>query len=162
MRRLCTLSLMLLLAGCAGSMPDKGGGPFRAEPGMQPGHEDVRKAAANLVEGIRLYESGNFEEAIAVLDAPRLQAAPDAMRVEALKYTAFSYCVTERYAQCRQAFDLALGIDAGFALRPNERGHPMWGPVFEEAKAASAQNSGNTSLDRDRERWRGIDLWRAR
>jgi hypothetical protein len=150
----CVLFL-LMLAGCA----DMGS---HAEPGMQPGHEEVRRAAATLLEGIQLYESGNFMGAIAKLGEPEMQAAPGAMRVEALKYTAFSYCVTENYAQCRHAFDLSLLIDADFELRKSERGHPMWGPVFAEAKAASEQNRVHTSIDHDRERWRGIDLWRAR
>jgi hypothetical protein len=162
-RKECLLCWLLLLAGCA----DMRGGLLdadrsRADQGLQQGHEAVRKAAEVLTEGIRLYEVGNFDGAIATLDEPAIQAAPDAMRVEALKYTAFSYCVTEHYAQCRHAFDLSLDIDAGFALRNSERGHPMWGPVFAAAKAASEQHHAHTSLDQERERWRGIDLWRAR
>jgi len=145
--------LALLCAGCAG---------MRSDDGAPARHEDVRQAAATLLAGIRLYESGNFREAIAVLGAPDIQAAPDALRVDALKYTAFSYCVTENYTQCRHAFDLAFGIDSGFVLHRNESSHPMWGPVYEEAKAASEQDHAHASLDQERERWRGVDLWRAR
>jgi hypothetical protein len=54
--------------------------------------------------------------------------------VTALKYTAFSYCVTSRPAQCRQAFDKALKLDPAFELAPGEYGHPLWGPVFAKAK----------------------------
>jgi hypothetical protein len=54
--------------------------------------------------------------------------------VTALKYTAFSYCVTSRPAQCRQAFDKALRLDPSFQLAPGEYGHPLWGPVFAKAK----------------------------
>jgi tetratricopeptide (TPR) repeat protein len=151
----CSLLLLPLIVGCAG-MED------RTEQGMQAGHEEVRKAAEALLAGIRLYENGHFEQAIAKLREPALQAAPEAMRVEALKYTAFSYCVIERYPQCRDAFDQSLAIDSDFELRKSERGHPMWGPVFEEAKAASEENRTYTPVNRNRERWRGIDLWRAR
>jgi tetratricopeptide (TPR) repeat protein len=155
----CSL-FSLLLAGCADIRP--GGDPTRAGQHGQPGHEDVGKAAATLLEGIRQYESGNFKEAIATLGAPAIQAAPNVIRVDALKYAAFSYCVLEDYTQCHHAFDLALGIDPDFELRTSERGHPMWGPVYEDAKAVSEQDRTHTSIDRDRERWRGIDLWRAR
>jgi lipoprotein NlpI len=154
-RRVCPCILLLMLAGCAGM-------GTRAEYGTQAGREEVRKAAETLLEGIRRYERGDFAGAIATLDEPALRTAPDAMRVEALKYTAFSYCVMENYAQCRHAFDLSLDIDSGFDLRKSERGHPMWGPVFEQAKAASEQDHTHMSADRNRERWRGIDLWRAR
>lgn len=150
----------LPLAGCADLRPDAD--PLYAGQHGPAAHEDVRKAAATLLEGIRQYESGNFKEAIATLSAPDIQAAPDALRVDALKYAAFSYCVLEDYAQCQHAFGLALGIDPDFALRTSERGHPMWGPVYEDAKAASEQNRTHTSIDHDRERWRNVDLWRAR
>jgi tetratricopeptide (TPR) repeat protein len=158
--RLCCILLPLLGAGCADLRPD--GEPARPGAPGQAGYEDVSKAAATLLEGIRLYENGNFKEAIAAFGAPDVQAAPAAIRVDALKYSAFSYCVLENYAQCRHAFDLALGLDPDFALRSSERGHPMWGPVFDAAKATSEQGRTHTSLDRERERWRGVDLWRAR
>jgi tetratricopeptide (TPR) repeat protein len=149
--------LLLLLAGCTLDSLQP------SHQMLQPaGRDDVHKAAATLLEGIGLYESGDFDAAIATLDRPALQAAPAAIGIEALKYTAFSYCVTERYPQCRHAFDQLLAIDADFALRASEGSHPMWGPVFDQAKAASDHNRAHASLDTGRERWRGIDLWRAR
>jgi len=151
---------LLVLAGCADMLAADPPGPV--QPGMQRTQEQVRSAAAALLDGVRRYESGQYQEAIAVLSAPEMQAAPEPIRVEALKYTAFSYCVTEDYPRCRRAFDLALAVDGGFDLRSSERGHPMWGPVFDAAKAASIQEREHASLDHDRERWRGIDLWRAR
>ncbi|QJE00105.1 TssQ family T6SS-associated lipoprotein [Massilia forsythiae] len=154
--RLCCVLLPLMLAGCADLDPP------RAAAGMQHAQDDVHKSAAILLDGIRLYENGNYKAAIATLAAPGMRDAPHAIQVEALKYTAFSYCVMEDYAACRHAFDPSLALDAGFVLRPSERGHPMWGPVFEQAKAASEQHHVDTALDQDRERWRGIDLWRAR
>ena len=151
---------LLVLAGCADMLAPGTRGPDEA--GTQGTQQQVRSAAATLLEGFRRYDNGRFQEAIAVLNTPEMQAAPAPIRVEALKYTAFSYCVTEDYARCRHAFDLAFAIDAGFDLRNSERGHPMWGPVFDAAQAASAQDREHASLDHDRERWRGIDLWRAR
>jgi hypothetical protein len=152
--RLCVLTLAML-AGCADM-------PGRPSPDTEPGRAAMRQAAAALLDGIRQYDNGNFRGAIAALGTPAMQAAPDAMRVEALKYTAFSYCVMEDYAPCRHAFDRSLAIDPGFELGRSERGHPMWGPVFEAAKAASEQERKQATAVDERERWRGIDLWRAR
>jgi hypothetical protein len=101
-----------------------------------------RDPAAALREGIRLYNNGDFTEAIARLNAPEILAANTATRVSALKYTAFSYCVTQRPTQCRQAFDRALRLDADFALAPGEEGHPMWTPVFEKARASRQEVKG--------------------
>ena len=91
-----------------------------------------------------------------------IQAAPSAMRVEALKYLAFSYCVMQNYSKCRHAFDMALSVDADFELGPSEGGHPMWGPVFEQAKAASDKDRVRSSIGHESERWRSTDAWRAR
>lgn len=159
MRSLSDLLYCMLALASLASCADMQGHPRHP---IQPGHEAMRQAAAALLDGIRLYDNGHFKEAIAVLEAPDMQAAPDAMRVEALKYIAFSYCVMEDYAQCRGAFALALGIDPDFTLRDSERGHPMWGPVFGATKADSEQHRAQASTDRERERWRGTDLWRAR
>lgn len=144
----------LLLSGCAEHQPggiapaanddhpraeavlarEKQGEPMR-EP-VRDANKDGKDAAAALREGIRLYNNGDFANAIARLNAPEIQGANAATRTSALKYTAFSYCVTQRPVQCRQAFDKALRIDAGFDLAPGEEGHPMWGPVFAKARAS--------------------------
>jgi len=102
--------------------------------------EAARDPAATLREGIRLYNNGDFADAITRLNAPEIQSANTATRTSALKYTAFSYCVTQRPTQCRQAFDRALRLDADFALAPGEQGHPMWGPVFDKARAGRQAN----------------------
>jgi hypothetical protein len=106
---------------------------LREQP-REPARERASDAAATLREGIRLYNNGDFTNAIVKFNAPEIQGANAATRTSALKYTAFSYCVTQRPAPCRQAFDRALRIDPDFALAPGEEGHPMWGPVFEKAK----------------------------
>ena len=90
---------------------------------------------AALREGIRLYNEGDFNGAIKRLGSNDIRASsPARIRVEALKYQAFSYCVTSRPKQCEQAFEKALKIDPDFTLESGEQGHPLWGPVFERAK----------------------------
>lgn len=139
-----TLGTAILTAGCAGGA---GGGHPAANadhplaetllnrPPVRNADATPRDADATLREGIRLYANGDFAGAIAKLDSPDIRNASVATRVSALKYTAFSYCVTERPVPCRQAFDKALRLDARFALAPGETGHPMWGPVYDKARA---------------------------
>jgi hypothetical protein len=119
-----------LVSGCA-ELPF-----FDVSPsGAHPRAEDVNgRAAIALREGVALYNEGEFNAAIRRLSSPDMASGSRAMRVKALKYTAFSYCVTSRAAQCRQAFDKALRLDPAFDLSPGEHGHPLWGPVFAAAR----------------------------
>ncbi|MES2740516.1 MAG: TssQ family T6SS-associated lipoprotein [Pseudomonadota bacterium] len=89
-----------------------------------------------LKDGVLLYNNGDYNNAI-----KRLTGASEiwnggsrATQVSALKYMAFSYCVTGRKTLCRQQFDKALKLDPNFDLAPGENGHPLWGPVFARAK----------------------------
>ena len=95
--------------------------------------QPVRDQAAALREGIRLYNEGDFNGALRRLDDIG-SGAPLRTRVTALKYMAFSYCVTSRPKQCEQAFERALKLDPDFTLEPGEQGHPLWGPAYERAK----------------------------
>jgi hypothetical protein len=96
------------------------------------------KDTAALQEGIRLYNDGDYNGAIRRLSARDLDKGTLATRLAALKYTAFSYCLTSRPTQCRQSFDKALRLDPSFDLAPGEHGHPLWGPVFTKAKQTVA------------------------
>lgn len=90
---------------------------------------------AALREGIRLYNEGDFNGAIKRLSSNDIRSnSPARVRVAALKYQAFSYCVTSRPKQCEQAFEKALKIDPDFTLESGEQGHPLWGPAFDRAK----------------------------
>ncbi|MFC5462211.1 TssQ family T6SS-associated lipoprotein [Massilia niabensis] len=91
--------------------------------------------AVALREGIRLYNEGDFNGAIRRLGSNDIRSgAPLRTRLMALKYTAFSYCVTSRPKQCEEAFERALKLDPNFTLESGEQGHPLWGPAFERAK----------------------------
>jgi len=100
-------------------------------------HDDSPREASGLREGIRLYNEGDFDGAIRRLSARDVNNGPLGTRLAALKYTAFSYCVTSRPGPCRQSFDKALRLDPSFDLAPGEQGHPLWGPVFDKAKEAA-------------------------
>jgi hypothetical protein len=127
-----------LLAGCA-NMPDYfGSTPAQPHPraeAVMAGPAPSREPAA-LREGIKLYDEGDYNGAIRKLSSREISNGPVGARITALKYTAFSYCVTSRPAQCQQAFEKALRLDPRFELSPGEHGHPLWGPVFAKAKSS--------------------------
>jgi hypothetical protein len=112
--------------------------PREAPRARERERDDVAKdSGSGLREGIRLYNEGDFSGAIKRLAARDVNNGPLPTRLEALKYTAFSYCVTSRPGPCRQSFDKALRLDPDFDLAPGEHGHPLWGPVFTKAKQAA-------------------------
>lgn len=128
-----------VLAGCAG-LPFGDGSPADANTGRRAdeAHGLARNAGARnptaLREGIKLYDDGDFNGAIRRFALVDVAAEPVPNRLIALKYTAFSYCVTARPGPCRQAFDKAIKLDPSFDLGPGEHSHPLWGPVFARAK----------------------------
>ena len=91
---------------------------------------------AALDEGIRLYSSGNYNGAIRQLgNAGAIwNGGTKPLQLLALKYMAFSYCVTGRKTLCRRQFGKAFKLDRDFQLEPGENGHPLWGPVFLQAQ----------------------------
>lgn len=92
-------------------------------------------AESSLNEAIAVYDGGDYNGLI-----KRLSAAPDYrpedkdLQIRALKYMAFSYCVTNRQTLCRQHFDKILKLDPAFDLAPGEKGHPQWQAAFDRVK----------------------------
>jgi hypothetical protein len=128
---------ILLLAGAmlaAGLLSGCTGLPSFGDSKPAAAHSAANRPSSALREGIGLYNEGDFNAAIRRLSAREIASGPVSTRTTALKYTAFSYCVTSRPEQCRNAFDKALRLDPSFDLAPGERGHPLWGPVFSRAK----------------------------
>ena len=93
------------------------------------------RAREQLAQGIKLYESGDFENALKNLTSSLdhgLLAKPE--QSNARKYLAFVHCVSNREAQCRDEFRKAFEINADFSLTPAEDGHPIWGPVYRNVR----------------------------
>lgn len=126
------LPIACLLTGCA-SLPFGAGKDTKA---AHPQAEAAAPAPSGLKEGIALYNNGDYNGAIKRLGQADVSGAARATQLEALKYTAFSYCVTSRTTLCRQQFEKAFKLDPSFDLEPGEHGHPLWGPVFVKAKKA--------------------------
>ena len=99
------------------------------QPATKPA--PARNGEATLTSGVRQFEEGNYAQAQRLLQASLAEGLPArASQARAHKYLAFTYCVTNRTAQCRQEFSNALAADPKFTLTPAEAGHPTWGPVF--------------------------------
>ena len=113
-----------MLAGCAGMQ--------RALP-----ETPATPQALEQLQQVRdQYAAGHYGEVVRqVAKSDELAGSTRAVRVEAYKLQAFSYCVT-RYTQlCVDSFARILALDPSFELAPNEAGHPAWGPAFQRAGA---------------------------
>lgn len=93
-----------------------------------------------LVEGIRQYEDGLYNEALVSFQAALssgLQVKADEIRAH--KYSAYVYCMTERAALCRATFRKIFTLDPDFQMLPSESGHPAWSSIYRKEKAAARQ-----------------------
>ena len=100
------------------------------------------KAEQDLQRGIRSYEEADYEHAARQLRSALnrgLRAPEDKM--QAYKYLAFVDCASGRIRSCRSEFRNALQVDPKFELAPAEAGHPVWGPVFRNAKMESTSKA---------------------
>jgi len=121
-RQVAVLLTCLALCGCA-SMREDFAAAFSS------------KGEKDLEFGVKAYEDGEYPYATRLLQAS-LDAGLRGIsnRMKAHKYLAFVHCASGRLQQCRDEFNKALGIDPSFALREDEAGHPIWGPVFPSLK----------------------------
>ncbi len=114
---LIALASCLALASCAHRPVE--------EPQMTQALDDVRAA----------YQAGRYAEVTQLVGlSVDLQTAPPALHTEALKLQAFSYCLLNDAARCKRSFDRLLNRYPAFDLAAAESRHPMWGPVFQQAK----------------------------
>ncbi len=102
-----------------------------------------QSAARTTVDSARAaYDSGDYGRTIALLShAKEIDGADINTQVAAHKLLAFSYCVTNRVAQCRAEFSRILDLNPRFDLSAAEKGHPIWGPAFEYARRRHASSS---------------------
>ncbi len=88
-----------------------------------------------LSAGIQNYEDGDYRAATKNLKrALDLGLTFDRDIVQAHKDLAFIYCLSKQEKQCRGEFRKALDKDNKFDLKPEEAGHPSWGPIFRSVK----------------------------
>ncbi len=98
------------------------------------------KANQALAAGIQNYEDGKYQTATKNLKRSlSLGLTVQSDVVQAHKYLAFIHCLSNNEKQCRDEFRKALDKDSRFDLKPEEAGHPIWGPAF---RAVKAQRNG--------------------
>ena len=94
-----------------------------------------RDPVSKLEKGIKTYEEGQYIDSMDLFD--QVIAADEASRyvkVEAYKYRAFIYCLSNKPGLCQESFKKAFILNPRFELTPSEAGHPIWGPVYKRAK----------------------------
>jgi tetratricopeptide (TPR) repeat protein len=129
------IALAAVLAALAACAPVPPAAPKPVAP--QVTEESLRaRAKEQLASGVKLYETGSYDEA-----AKSLQASLDHGLLDkkdqstARKYLAFIHCLSGRTDSCASEFRKAFEIDQSFALTPAEDGHPIWGPVYRNVRA---------------------------
>lgn len=112
-----------------------------AQPAVAP--ETKLDSETLLSTGMRLYEIGDYNGAIRHLqDATQNWKGSKPDHINAVKYIAFSYCLSSHKTLCRRNFVRALKLDPAFDLDAGEKGHPLWGPEFERAKKSEQARAG--------------------
>jgi Tfp pilus assembly protein PilF len=99
---------------------------------------ETTKGSSVLSAGLREYDNGDYAEAGRDLQTAIDLGLSDAERATAHKYLAFIHCASGRERLCREEFRRALALNPDLELKPAEAGHPVWGPIFAQLKAASS------------------------
>lgn len=107
---------------------------------MGPMNDVFQPSNKQLLSGIKSYEDGDYQSALITLKNAQNMGLNDKRdQVVAHKYLAFIHCVSGREKQCREEFKHALQVEPTFELKPEEAGHPVWGPIFRGEKAKFAK-----------------------
>lgn len=129
-RRLAAALALALLAACGPIRPPSQEAPQITEAQLRD------KAKESLAAGLRQYQAGEFDEALKSLNASLDHGLlSKTEQSTARKTLAFVHCISGRRTQCESEFLKAMEIDPGFALTEAEAGHPIWGPVYRNARA---------------------------
>jgi len=106
---------------------------------MKPGASLFQSSNKDLASGVKSYEDGDYKTALVALKKAQDAGLNKNDQVLVFKYLAFIHCVSGQETQCREEFRQALAINPAFELKPEEAGHPVWGPVFRGEKAKYAK-----------------------
>ncbi len=122
--------------------------PSAAPPGEAPAATPIAatsrasRAEWRLAYGVRAYDDGDYKKARLALQGALNQGLSGThAKVKAYKYLAFVACAEGQRNQCKSHFQRAFAIDPQFHLTKAEAGHPVWGPVFLEARAEARRKA---------------------
>jgi hypothetical protein len=126
---LYALASLFMLAACT-TTPQPSPGEIQRE-------QTLVAARGDLKESIDAYNAGDFNGSLkTILDSKTIWITDNDVQLEALRYSAFDYCLTNRASLCKLQFEKALRLDPNFDLRLGEKGHPLWEPAFDKARKA--------------------------
>jgi len=95
----------------------------------------LSKSEQLLADGMSKYDGGDFENAFRILQSALKEGLDSkADQLKAVKHSAFSLCLAEKFTPCRNEFMKLFDIDANFDLSPAEAGHPSWTRTYAGAK----------------------------
>ena len=142
------LAAALLVAACQELPPTPEAKPQAVAPQITEAVLRDR-AAQQLATGVKLYDAGDYDNAVASLAASLEHGMlPKDEQARARKYLAFTYCITGRDALCRDEFRKAFEIYPGFALTAAEDGHPVWGPAYRDVRTQLIEEREATITDK--------------
>lgn len=86
------------------------------------------------------YDAGSFKELIKKIKAtPEVKSGGAAFREEALKYQAFSECISKMPRSCRTTFRTLFSENPNFALSVAEENHPAWKAIYTAERNRAAR-----------------------
>ena len=88
-----------------------------------------------MADAMAAYDAADYNKSVKGFQDALKEALSMDDQLKARKFTAFSYCLSNRRALCQQEFEKILQARADFDLLPAEAGHPSWGPSFRAAKS---------------------------
>ncbi len=88
-----------------------------------------------LIDAMTAYDAADYVKSVKVFQDALKEVLPPDEQLRARKFTAFSYCLSNRMTLCQQEFEKILQSKPDFELAAAEAGHPSWGPTFRRAKA---------------------------
>jgi tetratricopeptide (TPR) repeat protein len=88
-----------------------------------------------IAEGMAAYDAADYVKSVKSFQDALKETLSTDDQIKARKFTAFSFCLSNRVTLCRQEFEKILQAKPDFDLAPAEIGHPSWGPSFRNAKS---------------------------
>lgn len=114
------------------------------------------KAEQTLADGMVKYDAGDYAAAHTLYEKALREGLKDkADQVKALKHTAFSLCLRDKFRECRAEFIRIYEVDPDFDLSPAEAGHPSWTKTFAAAKAQAKKLQHDKELQEAKEKAKG-------
>ncbi|NJR71713.1 MAG: TssQ family T6SS-associated lipoprotein [Gammaproteobacteria bacterium] len=112
------------------------------KPIIAPAPKILSAGEKLLADAMTLYEAADYIKSVKNVSrrAKKKTLSLDD-QLKARKFSAFSYCLSNRTTLCRQEFEKILQQKADFDLSAAEVGHPSWGPLFVQAKTRQRASS---------------------